>query len=363
MHTESSVSRQFVASPGFAGMGPKWSAKRSYIQMYAVVAVLALPTVVVGVLAAGNPKLGEMAGSIVVAVLPIVLVLFMVGWFVWYWQRNKRRFVISVAGGGLTIDKRPGEVYEFSNARLGLWGMNDATMGTVLHLHSGPHRFVLGGRDHRIGAGTRLDEPPIVGVDAWLTAQEFDELLGMMGRSSGLDVRPVAPGAPTRCLLFPNAMQAQQMGAFATGKKRQLLNAASHARLAIDVEAQGIRVIDLGTNRQITSAWNGQWTATPATYQYRGPWYRWLSAEGLLTFTAASHLSETPEMVINLAGVPPLTIACRDVAGVSYFQGRFAWRGNVPQRVNDPAEYSVRAADWQILVEKFGLAPYLETRG
>lgn len=123
--------------------------------------------------------------------------------------------------------------------------MNDATMGTVLHLHSGPNRFVLGGRDHRIGSGTRLNEPPIVGVDAWLTAQEFGELLGLVGANSGLDVRPVTQGGPVRCLLFPNAMQAQQMGSFAFGEMRRLLNAASHASLAIDVDAEGIRVTDL----------------------------------------------------------------------------------------------------------------------
>jgi hypothetical protein len=67
--------------------------------------------------------------------------------------------------------------------------------------------------------------------------------------------------------------------------------------------------------------------------------------------------------VINLAGMPPLTIACRDVAGGSYLQGRFSWRGDVPQKVNDPAEYTVLAVEWQTLVEKFGLAPYLETHG
>ncbi len=363
MYQESSVSRQFVASPGFAGMGPKWSAKRSYIQMYGLVAVLALPMVALFVVGNLNRQLAESLSIIVTIVVAIVLVLALVGWFAWYRRNNTRRFVISVAGRALTIDKRPGDVYQFSDARLGLWGMNDATMGTVLHLHSGPHRFVLGGRDHRIGHGTRLDEPPIVGVDALLTAQEFDELLGMMGANSGLDVRPVTPGGPVRCLLFPNAMQAQHMGAFATGKQRRLQKAASQASLAIDVDAQGIRVIDPRTNAQITSARNGQWTATPQTYQYRGPWYRWGSAERLLTWAAVAHLSMRPEMVINLAGMPPLIIAGHDSIGVSYFKGnRFSWRGDVPE-VKDPAQYSVSGANWQILVEKFGLAPYLETHG
>jgi hypothetical protein len=363
MYPQSSASRQFVASPGFAGMGPNWSAKRSYIYMYGLVAVIALPMVAIGFLGAGNPRLAETAGRMATQVIPVFLLLFIVGWFGWYWWHNNRKFIISVTGHALTVNKRPGDVYQFSDARLGLWGMNDNTMGTVLHLHSGPHRFVLGGRDHRIGNGTRLDEPPIVGVDAWLTAKEFDELLGMMGPRSGLDVRPVTPGGPVRCLLFPNPMQVQQMGAFATGKKRRLLEAASHASLAIDVDEQGIRVIDPGTNGQIASAGNGQWTATPATYQYRRGWWGIPSAGQLLEQVGAQYLSVTPEMVINLAGMPPLTIACRDSAGVSFTQGRFSWRGHVPQRVNDPAEYSVSAADWLILVEKFGLATYLETHG
>ncbi|MDX1887794.1 hypothetical protein [Mycolicibacterium sp. 120270] len=356
------MSRQFVASPGFAGMGPNWSVKRSYIQMYGLVAIVALPMVVLFVLGNFNRQLAEYASIFVTIGVTIFLVVFIVGWFVWYSRNNARRFVISIAGRALTIDKRPGEVYQFSDARLGLWGMNDATMGTVLHLHSGPNRFVLGGREHRIGHGTRLDEPPIVGVDAWLTAQEFDELLGMMRGNSALDVRPATPGAPVRCLLFPNFMQAQHMGSFAVGKRRQLWEAASRASLAIDVDAHGIRVFDATTNAQITAARNGQWTARPATYEYKGPWYRFLSAERFLTFAFVKHLSMRPEMVINLAGMPPLTIAGQDSQGVSYFQGnRFAWRGDVPE-VSDPAQYSVTPADWLILVEKFGLAPYLEIR-
>lgn len=66
-------------------------------------------------------------------------------------------------------------------------------------------------------------------------------------------------------------------------------------------------------------------------------------------------------MVINLAGMPPLTIARQDSQG-SYFQGnRFAWRGDVPE-VSDPAQYSVTPADWLILVENVRLARYLEIR-
>ncbi len=359
MYPETSASRQFVALPGFAGVGPNWSAKRSSLLMYGFVAIFALPMLAFGVLG-GSPQLGKILSNYATPVMGVGLGLFIVGWFVWYWWRNSRRFVVSVADDALTISTRPGDAYQFSDARLGLWGMNDATTGTVLHLHSGPNRFVLGGRDHRVGRGTRLDEPPIIGVDAWLTAQEFDELLGMVRPNSGLDVRSVTPEGPVRCLLFPNAMRVQQMGGFAAVRnQRQLWKAASRAVLAIDVDAQGIRVIDLGTNAHVISAGNGQWTATPATYQYGVSRLGMLSVSGRLTHA----LSETPEMVINVAGMPPLTIACRDAAGVSSLKGRFSWRGEVPQRVNDPAEYSVTGGDWQILVEKFGLATYLETHG
>jgi hypothetical protein len=58
-----------------------------------------------------------------------------------------------------------------------------------------------------------------------------------------------------------------------------------------------------------------------------------------------------------------LTIACRDGAGVSEFRQRFSWRSPVKQRINDPADYAVSAADWLLLVEKFGLTPRLEIHG
>jgi hypothetical protein len=35
--------------------------------------------------------------------------------------------------------------------------MGAASMGTALHLHCGQRRFVLGGRDRRVAAGTRLE--------------------------------------------------------------------------------------------------------------------------------------------------------------------------------------------------------------
>ena len=73
MNTDSMALRQFVASPGFFGMGPKWSAKRSYIYMYGFVALLAVPTVVVFVLGRGSPQMAEKAGEMVSRVFPVLL--------------------------------------------------------------------------------------------------------------------------------------------------------------------------------------------------------------------------------------------------------------------------------------------------
>jgi hypothetical protein len=364
MYQQSANSRQFVASPGFFGIGANFSAKRSYTQLYGLVAVIALPTVVIGVMGAGHAHAAQTAGRMVSHVMPVLLVLGIVGWFAYYNLHNNRKFVISVTGDALTINKHPGDVYAFTDARLGRWAYNDKAMGTVLHLHSGADRFVLGGRDHRVGEGTRIDEPPVVGVDAWLPGDEFGELLGMMGPGSGLDVRLPAPGGPVRCLLFANAMRVQQTGAFAMAKRRRILQSTSHAQLAIDVDADEIRVVDYSSNTLITSAGLDQVSAEPATYQYR----RWgmfelPSAGQVLDRAVGQYLSVTPEMVVSLPGMEELTIACRDGAGVSEFRQRFSWRASVNQRINDPAEYAVSAADWLVLVEKFGLTTRLEIHG
>jgi hypothetical protein len=141
------------------------------------------------------------------------------------------------------------------------------TMGTALHLHCGARRSVLGGRDRRIAAGTRLDAPDAgyvlpVDIDASLSAPEFEQILAMVGRQSGLDVSPLASGGPTRCLLFPNPLLMQEMGALVT-QKREFLESAGQPRLAIDVGADSIRVIDPTTNALIAAVSPAQVTATP----------------------------------------------------------------------------------------------------
>src|SRR5258705_1039270 len=98
-------------------------------------------------------------------------------------------------------------------------------MGTALHLQCGQRRFILGGRDRRVASGTRLEAPDAgyglpVDIDAWVSASDFEEILTMVGRRSGLDVRPPEPGQPTRCLLFPNSLLIQEMGVCSTQEAR-----------------------------------------------------------------------------------------------------------------------------------------------
>jgi hypothetical protein len=327
-------------------------------------AAVALPVLFIGALGAINPHAAQSAGRIVSYAMVFLLVLGLAGWFAYYHLHNSQKIVVSVTADAVTINKRPGDVYAFSDARFGRWAYGDRVMGTALHLHSSARQFVLGGRDHRVGEGTRLDESPVMGVDAWLPADQFDELLAMVGPRSGLDVHPTAPGGPVRCLLFPNTMRAQQMAPFAMKKRREFLQSVSHAKLAIDIAAADeIRVLDYGSNTLITSARPEQITAKPATYQYRGWGMGGSSLGGVLERAETAYLSVTPEMIVCLPGMEELTIACRDGAGNSSFRQRFSWRGQVQQRIDDPADFAVSGADWLVLVEKFGLTQYLEVHG
>ena len=65
-------------------------------------------------------------------------------------------------------------------------------------------------------------------------------------------------------------------------------------------------------------------------------------------------------MRVSVPGMPPLTIGCRDtVSGLDF---RFSWPDDVPTE-HASAEYEVSGTDWLTLVEKFGLAPYLNRHG
>jgi hypothetical protein len=103
---------------------------------------------------------GPRAYTIVALIAPFAFMAFqMRGWF----SFNKK-IVIRVARDGLTVDRRPGDVFYFSDVKLGLWNSaayGGTTTGTALHLRCGPHHLVIGGRDHCLAAGAQLDEAPV----------------------------------------------------------------------------------------------------------------------------------------------------------------------------------------------------------
>ena len=267
-----------------------------------------------------------------------------------------KKMLVEVGGDGLTVNTKPGAVFSFGAAQLGRWtpaGYGGMTKGTALHLRAGTDRFVLGGRDHRITSGTPLEAAPVDGVDAWVWAAEFDELLTSAGRW------PIDGQAPeeTRCLLVPNSMRSISSSFFGMFKNTATalrLNAnPPQPSIAIDVDKDAVSLIDLKSNSPTASAPVAQVTATAALSTRSMPYV------GTQT---------TPVLVVRVPDAQPLTIGCPDVTGPpqimwngrSRLNYRFSWRGTVP-REQEPA-FVVSDMDWLTLVEKFGLATQLEDK-
>lgn len=336
-----SAPRQFVASPASASakMNEFATGKRTLNALYGLALGVGLAAGVgVGAGAGVGTGIGVGlgAGTAIIMLVPLA-------WLAYAWWRSRHEVILGVTNEGLTIDRWPGDVFPFADATLGPW----VNMGVALHLRSGSHRFVLGGRDRRIASSTRLDAPPVQAVDAWLWDSEFDELLTVGGRQGGADVRGPAPGEATRCLLFPNPYLAEQMGPFAFRKHLQLQRSLSQPSLVLDVGDDAIRVIDPNCDTPIASASRAQVTATPAIYQPDSV----TSGDGS-TYDCAA----IPGLLVGVPGVPPVTIGCLDLVGSQF---RFSWRGDA-HRPNERPAYVVSAADWRTLAEKFGLAPHLE---
>lgn len=319
VNEESPASHKFVAFAPF--LASKWTGKRrGYIYLFWGLAAYSTLNFVVA------PKL--LLGAALVFVLGSL-----VAYFWWY---TRRKILICTTSDGLTVNRRPGDVFPLADARLGVWGM-----GTALHLRCGPRRFVLGGRDHRIANRTPLEAPPVDKVDAWLRASDFDELLTTVGHRSGSDVRqpasrePTPPGQATRCLLLNNP-----------SGRMMLRGEGSRPVLALDVGNDAIWVIDPNTSALVASAQLAQVTATPAKYE---------------VYSESSSTNPTAVMVVDVPDLQPLTIGSTTVAGHSslgLLPHRYSWRGKV-RKAKRPA-YLVTDVDWLTLVKAFGLAPYLE---
>jgi hypothetical protein len=326
---EAGTSHQFVASA--EAMSSGWiKGTKIWQVVYTVIFVALVGFVVMAMFRSSkgmHVHVPRYSGLIVMAVL-LVAGVVMGGYMYW---RSRQKYVLTVNGDALTITPR-GDVYSLADAQLGIW----PNIGVALHLHSGGRRFILGGRDRRIGPSTPLDAPPIQLVDARLPASDFDELLRLGGRAAA---RGPAPGEPTRCILFPNSQAIVNSGPFAFRKKQRLVQSLDRAQLFIDVDHDTIRVIDPESHTVDASAAVSRTTATPLSYETHD--------------VESSHVSKTPALTISVPGVPPLTFGCPHLAPGS--GRRFSWSGTV-HIVKDPPTYILSAADWLTLVEKFGLA-------
>jgi hypothetical protein len=352
VNDESTASRQFVAS--CTAYAPIWekiygpSATKYWLGGFFLIAGSFILTLV-------GPMFGihlrvPVRGPVIPVGFMVGLLVLGVGIGAHLWRRSRRKYLITVSGDGLTIDQRPGDVYSFADSELSLW----VNMGVALALHSGRHRFILGGRDRRIGPGTPLNASPTQLVDAWLSESDFDQLLSLSGRWSGSAARGPAAGEPARCLLYPNSLLIQKMGPFAFGKKQRLTQSLAQPQLFIDVDDHTIRMVDPNSNALTASASLAHVTATPATYTLGG--HAFPSAENFASDAAGEYVSATPLMTVSVPGMRPLTIGCRNFEG---FKRRFSWGGGVPV-CNDPPAYEISPADWLTLVEKLGLASHLQ---
>jgi hypothetical protein len=350
VNEESAASGRFVAS---ASPTPRMSNKKTLILWFGMVALL-----VVGLQAMSQrwlPGVPRPVFMIFMYGAPFAFMAFqMRGWL-----RFNKKIAICVTGDDLTVDRWPGEVFSFSEVKLGPWNSaiyGGTTVGTALHLRCGAHRFVIGGRDHRTTAGTRLEAPPVEYPDAYMSASDFDELLTVVGRRSGLGVRRPALGEPTRCLLVPSPAWffsdtiSGSLAALSRPFQLALSKRAVSAQptLAIDVNDNAVWVIDPNTNTVIASAPLAQVTATPAKHTY-------YKKSG---FTAPVMVVHVPGLQERLGASRPLTITCRD-ARFTGTGGSISWCIEVHEE--QPA-FVVSGADWLALVEKFGLAPYLQRR-
>ena len=118
-------------------------------------------------------------------------------------------------------------------------------------------------------------------------------------------------------------------------------------------------MIDPNTNATIASAWLAQVRATPVVFRPKPPLGGGLLLAGIMDYAIGRYWSTALGMVVNIPGMQPLTISCRD--SVSGLDKRFSWRGSVPTE-RARADFEVMGADWLTLVQKFGLAQHLHEK-
>ena len=123
--------------------------------------------------------------------------------------------------------------------------------------------------------------------------------------------------------------------------------------LSVEVGKDAIWVFDSNSNALITSALPAQVTVTRAIWMY-GSWTTPGDGEWRV-----SRPVTRPILVVGVPGLQPLVIGPPNQLSGRAMQFRFSWRDQVSEE-RKRVGYLVTDADWVALVEKFGLAPYLE---
>ena len=310
----------------------------------------------------------------------ILLTVLSYGGFLVY-ALKPQPLLVDVWPDRLVLDEGRRGVFPASSARLGVWQlpMYGVAAGTALHLHDGPQRFCLGGRDHRPHPSLRLDATPVENVDAYVAAAELDAILASLPSHGphaphALAASPVP--AVVRCMLTPNrgsmkgglstalpwfvamgvasvlgvvagALDAPSspvamtvlmvvialvLGASLVGTVVRSMRRPTPA-LVVQLEAEGLRVLDAKTGASVTAARYVHVQGLPAQHTY----------SGRTSYTM-------PMLVLLVPGAKVITLGIPDF--------RYSWLGDV--RKEGAAEYVVGGADWLTLVERFGVRPRLK---
>ncbi|MFZ1163714.1 hypothetical protein, partial [Mycobacterium sp.] len=183
---------------------------------------------------------------------------------------------------------------------------------------------LIGGRDHCADSQWRLDAPVVQSVNVYMPAAQFASMLAAIFGDGLAPAAYLDRHAMCRCLLVENR------------SKKFPTSATPQPTMAIEVDDNEVRIIDVLTNAGLAAAPVTEVTVVPAAHIYRGR----------PTYTM-------PLLVVQFPGRPAMSIGIPDL--------RFSWRGTVPSHA--PAHYVVGGADWLALVERFDLNSSLNSGG
>jgi hypothetical protein len=284
-----------------------------------------------------------------------------------------RPLTIDVWPDRVVLDEGREGVFPLATALLGAWEMPGygVSMGTALHLSDGARRFCLGGRDHRPHPALRLAAPVVQDVDAYVTAADLDAVVALLPSVAGRVSAPVtnivrislvpnrASGRRAFAVMVPWLLTMGVVALLAVPFSLLGLDESPEGRVAMTVvlvavvlgamtltvkravrrptptfvvqlEAQGLRVLDARTGAEVTAAHYAHVRCTQARHTYTG---------------RSSYTM--PALVLLVPGTKAMTVGIPDF--------RFSWPGDV--RDCGSPDYVVGGADWRTLVDRLRPAP------